>query len=165
MLKNSELVFEGAVIGISPHWGPSRIVDTDIAFQVMDVIKGSFNKPVITLTFSGGSLDGMTFKIGDMHMQAYKEHGIYFVESLQRQQVHPFYGWEQGHFLVKADRSGTDIVTTRTGRVLRAIESVSIPAARGLSTGIALGVQTSDAVDSGAMTLDAFKAGLKRLTQ
>ena len=166
MLKKSELVFEGTVIGITPHWGPSRIVETDVAFEVNDVIKGSLNKPVIVLTFTGGSLDGMTFTIADMQMPAYREHGVYFVESLQRQQVHPFYGWEQGHFLVKANRSGTPIVTTSAGRAVLDIQSERLPGQRALSTGTAFGVRTSGiTIDSSAMTLTAFKAGLRRLNK
>jgi hypothetical protein len=40
------------------------------------------------------------------------EHGIYFVESLERLQVHPLYGWSQGHFIVEHDATGIQRIMT-----------------------------------------------------
>ena len=52
--------------------------------------------------------------ISDMKVPQVGERGIYFVESLERSQVHPLYGWSQGHFIVEMDDTGADrVMTTR----------------------------------------------------
>jgi hypothetical protein len=165
MLKNSQLVFEGTVIGISPHLNPSSSeIETDIAFRVSAVIKGSFSEPVIVLTFSGGTVGTITQRIGDMHMPAYGEHGVYFVESLARKQVHPLYGWDQGHFLVKRNDSGVDIVTTLNSRPVLSLQTAKQDAAKGFSNRIAIGVQiANEATDARALSIEQFKYNLRQI--
>jgi hypothetical protein len=165
MLKNSQLVFEGTVIGISPHLNPSSSeIETDIAFRVSDVIKGSFSEPVIVLTFSGGTVGTITQRIGDMRMPHYGEHGVYFVESLARKQVHPLYGWDQGHFLVKTNDSGVGIVTTLNSRPVLSLQTAKKNPPTGFSSRIAIGVQIADeATDARALSIEQFKYNLRQI--
>jgi hypothetical protein len=167
MLKNSEVVFEATVIGMNPHFeNPGNHIVTDVTFQVIEVIKGNLNKGVVVLSFSGGTVGEMTEVIGDMHIPKYREHGVYFVESLQRKQVHPFYGWDQGHFTVQTTSAGVDLVATRSGKPVHGLQPGKQTATGALSDGVALGIQVSEAnVNSGSITLGEFKSQLRRIAQ
>ena len=46
--------------------------------------------------------------VADMQMPEIGELGIYFVETLSEQQIHPLFGWQQGHYLI--------IINSQTGR-------------------------------------------------
>jgi hypothetical protein len=167
MLKNSELVFEATVTGVNAHFeNPGNHIATDVTFQVIEVIKGNLSKGTVVLSFSGGTIGEMTEVIGDMHIPKYREHGVYFVESLQRKQVHPFYGWDQGHFTVQTTKSGADLVTTRSGHPVQGLQSGKQTAVGALSNGVALGIQVSEAnANSGSLTLGEFKSQLRRIAQ
>jgi len=164
MLKNSELVFEGTVIGINPQRsGPYSRIETQITFRVNDIVKGSFNEPAITLTFLGGTIGPVVQTVADMHMPGYGERGVYFVESLQRKQVHPLYGWEQGHFIVQTAGNGSQIVTSRTGAAVVALQTGSSRVSE-FSNGVAVGVQLAgNSAGSQAMTVGRFKQELRQL--
>jgi hypothetical protein len=165
MLRNSQLVFEGTAIGITPHLNLSASeIETDIAFRVTDIIKGSFSEPVIVLSFSGGTVGTLTQRVGDMHMPEYGERGVYFVESLQRRQVHPLYGWDQGHFLVKTNDSGIDIVTTRNGGPVLSLQTAKANQATGFSSRVAIGVQVANGpTDPRTITIGQFKSDLRQI--
>jgi hypothetical protein len=46
-----------------------------------------------------------------MQMPETGERGIYFVENLNAQQIHPLCGWQQGHCLVISEKqTGQDMV-------------------------------------------------------
>lgn len=103
-VSRSELVFEGTVVSrresISPNTGQPF---TYFTFQIREVIKGSYAESTITLGYMGGTKNGYVLSVTDMRMPEVGEHGIYFVESLSRQQVHPLYGWQQWHLIVYRD--------------------------------------------------------------
>jgi hypothetical protein len=161
------VVFEATVIGLNPHFeSPGNHIATDVTFQVTEVIKGSLAKGTVVLSFSGGTVGDFTEVIGDMHLPKIREHGVYFVESLQRKQVHPFYGWDQGHFTVQTTSSGVDLVSTRSGRPVNALQPGKHTAVGALSNGVALGIQVSESnVSSGSLTLGEFKSQLRRIAQ
>jgi len=48
----------------------------------------------------GGRIGELTLEVSDMRMPEVGERGIYFVETLNEQQIHPLFGWQQGHYLV-----------------------------------------------------------------
>ena len=49
----------------------------------------------------------MTLSVTGLHMPEIRESGVYFVESLTQELVHPLYGWNQGHYVIDS----TNIVT------------------------------------------------------
>ncbi len=115
MLQNSELVFQGEVLSLeSVETGPKQI-HTYVTFRIEDIVKGQYPQGIITLRYLGGTVNNRTLAVSDMILPRPGEHGIYFVESLERRQMHPLYGWSQGHFLVQPDDTGVGLVTTRRG--------------------------------------------------
>ena len=105
-VMESELVFEGVAISthsnISPDTGQPF---TYFTFQILEVIKGTYSQPTITLGYLGGTKNGYVLNVADMILPKIGERGIYFVESLSRQQVHPLYGWQQWHLLIFLDKN------------------------------------------------------------
>ncbi|MDZ7664865.1 MAG: hypothetical protein U5K27_05970 [Desulfotignum sp.] len=102
------------------------------------------------------------------------ERGIYFVESLERMQVHPLYGWSQGHFLVRPDETGTDRVMTSSEEVVTAIiQNISSKQMKSidetvpsLSPGVARGVVLKiEDKDQKALTSDEFKKNLREIME
>jgi len=107
VVQGSQLVFEGKVISKQVRIASNSRPFTYFTFQVLDVIKGAYAAPTIELGYMGGPTpDGLVMQISDMRMPKVGEHGIYFVESINRQQVHPLYGWQQGHYLVVMPQAG-----------------------------------------------------------
>lgn len=104
LAKQSEFVFEGEVRSKSVR--PSAVdgrVCTYFIFSIKDVIKGDYAKPEIELCFAGGTLNGLTMQVSEMTMPTVGETGVYFVDTLGNEPMHPLLGWHQGHFLVKKD--------------------------------------------------------------
>ena len=123
MLNNSDFVFEGQVINVKSRWTNNRNnIHTFITFEIIDVIKGNYKRQQIELSFAGGTVDGVSLNIGNMHFPELGEKGIYFVESLSRTQVNPLYGWSQGHLLIMKDDAGVDRVTTERKKPVMAVE-------------------------------------------
>ncbi len=110
--QGSELIFEGRVLSKETRPSPTGSKPfTYFIFQVIEVIKGSYNNSTIEIGYMGGQLDGNTLKVSGMQMPEVKERGIYFVENLNVQQIHPLCGWQQGHCLVIYDKqTGQDVV-------------------------------------------------------
>jgi hypothetical protein len=110
--QGSELIFEGRVA--SKEIRPSPIEGKPITyftFQIIEVIKGSYTGSNIELGFMGGQLGDLALKVSGMQMPEIGERGIYFVENLSVQQIHPLCGWQQGHCLVISDKqTGKDMV-------------------------------------------------------
>jgi hypothetical protein len=156
MLEAAELVFEGEVTSVSVQAPLNLPPFTRIDFRVLEVIKGHFTSPTLTLDFLGGEVGPKRLAVEEMHYPKLGEHGIYFVESLRRRQVNPLYGWSQGHFLAQPDRFGVLRVLTYDGQP---VTSLSFEAqALGLSRGVAKGVKTRrDALNSAALSLEDFK--------
>jgi hypothetical protein len=165
MLQQSEFVFEGRVMGLRPDQDPSSgIIRTYVSFEILDVLKGEYSSDTIMLSFMGGTVGGATLAVGDMQIPEIDEKGVYFVESLQRRQVHPFYGWSQGHFLVVADEQGVERVLTKARRPVAAMESRPEIQVKGLSGGTAGGVTVTEGdYRTDAMTITDFKQRLSTM--
>ena len=112
MLQQCQFVFEGKVLALEARENSQKRIHTYVTFEILDVIKGEYPGDTLTLSFLGGTVGDVTMGVSDMKVPQVGERGIYFVESLERSQVHPLYGWSQGHFLVQPDGTGMDRVMT-----------------------------------------------------
>ena len=112
VVRQAELIFEGKVLSKQTRPSPLNADPfTYFTFEVMEVIKGSYLEETIELGFMGGTQGDLVLKVRDMHMPEIGERGIYFVETLIMQQVHPLYGWHQGHYIVISNQpAGPDLV-------------------------------------------------------
>ena len=127
MLQDSGLVFEGEVVGIKVREFGNHGIQTQVTFEVVDVIKGELKGKKVTLGFMGGVYGDREITVSEMQMPVMHERGIYFVESPERNLVHPLYGWSQGHLKLLRDRNEVDRVTTATGDPVTGMESPAIP--------------------------------------
>lgn len=112
MLQQSQFVFEGTVTAIEARKNSQKRIHTYVTFEIKDIIKGKYDSNIITLSFLGGTVGDVTMTVSDMRLPQEGEHGIYFVESLERLQVNPLYGWSQGHFIVERDVTGSEKIMT-----------------------------------------------------
>jgi len=150
MLHNSALVFEGQVVGVQVRENGNHAIQTLVTFEILDVIKGNVPGGKLTLGFLGGTVAGRQLSVSNMHMPLMQERGIYFVESPARTQVHPLYGWSQGHLLIEEVADGTGRVFTRSGRPVTGIQQGDGKRSGGLSNGVAWGLLTGDSGDAAA---------------
>ena len=103
----AELIFEGRVVSKESRLSPaSGNPFTYFTFEIIDVVEGSYSNSTIELGFMGGPKGDYVMTVSDMRMPEIGERGIYFVENLSVQQVHPLCGWHQGHYLVLSDPAG-----------------------------------------------------------
>ncbi|MFN8007582.1 MAG: hypothetical protein U0V70_11260 [Terriglobia bacterium] len=166
MTQASELVFEGQVVEVVPKLdvGGGQI-HTLVTFQILDVIKGSYAQPKIALSFLGGTVNGLTLEVSDMHFPVLGEKGIYFVESLGRTQIHPLFGWDQGHFVIKTDSNGVPRVMTRDQRTVTGVASLPRTQVKALSTGVAGGVVISADGKEKGLSVSEFKLKLRDINR
>ena len=167
MLRDSELVFEGRITQLEPRQDPqSKVIRTYVTFEILDVIKGNSATSAVEISFLGGSVNDMTLRVADMSLPKPGVTGIFFVESLTRQQVHPLYGWSQGHIAIVSDSRGVRRVMTNDERPITGIDPQKQRAlpSRMLTTGTARGLLVGSAGRvSDAMTVEAFKLALADL--
>ena len=142
---SSQIIFEGEVVGKTSEFNANQTsIHTYVTFRMVDVVKGTYNQPDITLRFLGGTVGEIGLNVSDSTLPELGETGIYFVESLDRFQVNPLYGMDQGHFLI-LESTGQRIMTTRNGRVITGLMTNVPPSAAGLSDGIARGLSIDEA--------------------
>lgn len=166
MLQVCQFVFEGNVSSIEAKENNSKRIHTFVTYEIQEIIKGDYPIDTITLSFLGGTVNDVTLAVSDMQLPQVGEHGIYFVESLDRLQVHPLYGWNQGHFIVETDNTGTDrIMTSRKqpvtkvefGMPVRQMTSNRLTS-QALSNGVAQGLTLAqEGNDTSGLTLVEFK--------
>ena len=150
LLRNSALVFEGQVVDVQVRENSKHAIQTLVTFEILDVIKGDVPGGKLTLGFLGGTVAGRQLSVSNMHIPLMHEHGIYFVESTARTQVHPFYGWSQGHLLLEEVADGTERVFTRSGRPVTGIQHSDGKRPGDLSSGVARGLVTGDSGEAAA---------------
>ncbi len=145
MANKCELIFEGHVTKSVSRYNQNRNnIHTYVTFEITEIIKGEYNENNLELRFTGGTVDGMTLAVSDMHFPKLGEEGVYFVESLSRKQVSPLYGWSQGHFLVVSDENGSKRVTTQDKRPIKRLETVTTKMGKEFSYGVAKGLILED---------------------
>ncbi len=163
----SELVFEGAVISVQSTLDPDQVgIHTFVTFRVVDVIKGEYLEDELVLRFLGGTVGDIRVEVADSTFPAVGEEGIYFVESLSRFQVNPFYGMDQGHFLILTESRGQQIMMTRSRKIITGFIPEGEAEETELSRGIVQGVE----VDGGSafplgVTAIQFKQKIRELVQ
>lgn len=164
MVTSSEFVFQGRVINTQARFDGVDTIHTYVTMEVQDVLKGTYANRTIELRYLGGTVGDLTLEVADSIPPVMGETGIYFLESLARPQVHPLYGWDQGHFLVI--RNNIDLserIFSRSGKPITGFAGVPAKAI-GLSNGIALGLTASEqARPETAMTLRDFKQKVMEL--
>lgn len=175
MLTGSELVFEGRVLSVESKQTAPKRIHTFVICEIKEIIKGEYPAQTITLRFLGGTVGNQTMAVSDIQVPRDGERGIYFVESLDRNQVHPLYGWSQGHFTVAADDNGTDRVMTSKNQPVTGLcfDAESVQQTNGkkitkaFSTGVATGVTIEqNREETKELTLNEFKQALrKRLSE
>ena len=142
--KSAQIVFEGEVIGVTSDFNANQTaIHTHVTFRVVDVVKGVYDQTEITLRFLGGTVGEISLDVSDSTLPKLGEKGIYFVESLDRFQVNPLYGMDQGHFLI-LESNGQRIVATRNKRVIMGFSPAPRPSDR-LSNGNATGLSLAEA--------------------
>ncbi|HIJ54641.1 MAG TPA: hypothetical protein HPQ03_00805 [Deltaproteobacteria bacterium] len=112
VVNGAELVFEGRVISKETRLSPENGKPfTYYTFEILDVIKGTYGESFLEMGFMGGQWHSLKLEITDMQMPEVGELGIYFVETLDKQQIHPLYGWQQGHYRIIVDpKTGREMV-------------------------------------------------------
>ena len=160
---SSQLIFEGEVVGKTSEFNANQTsIHTYVTFRMVDVVKGTYNEPEITLRFLGGTVGEIGLNVSDSTLPELGETGIYFVESLERFQVNPLYGMDQGHFLV-LESNGQRIMATRNRRVITGLLSDDQPSVEGLSNGIARGLSVNEAGASpSGVTVFQFKQTIRQ---
>lgn len=163
MLQQSQFIFEGTVTAIEARENSQKRIHTYVTFEIKDIIKGEYLGNIITLSFLGGTVGDVTMAVSDMRLPQEGEHGIYFVESLERLQVHPLYGWSQGHFIVERDVTGSERIMTNRRLPITAVmdkmqDEQMIPGKEPIqapSNGVVRDLVVAQ--DKKGMTVDEFK--------
>jgi hypothetical protein len=171
MLEQSQLVFEGTVTAIIAKENSQKRIHTYVTFEVKDIIKGEYPGNTLTLRFLGGTVGDLTLAVSDMRLPQEGEHGIYFVESLERFQVNPLYGWSQGHFIVERDATGSERVMTNRRLPVTGVmadmpdEQMTLAKERiqALSKGVSRDIVVAqEGKDNRGMPVDEFKKALHK---
>ena len=166
MLQDSGLVFAGEVVGITVREFGNHGIQTQVTFEVVDVIKGKLKGKKITLGFMGGVYGDREITVSEMRMPVMHERGIYFVESPERNLVHPLYGWSQGHLKLLRDSNDVDRVTTAIGDPVTGMESTTMKRSGKLSKGAARGLKLGHSRElSTALDKHEFKRQLRARQQ
>lgn len=166
MMDASELVFEGQVVDVvSKLDSDGGHIHTFVTFQISDLIKGKYSQPKIELSFLGGSAGGLTLEVSDMHLPVLGEKGVYFVETLQHRQVHPFCGWDQGHFVIKTYGDGIQRVRTRNQLRIIGIAPAAPRRIQASKDGVAKGVMVSEDSKEKGMSVSEFKTRLRDINR
>lgn len=160
----AEFIFEGRVVDVAARMDDEgRYIWTHVVIEVLDAIKGHHQANQIELKFAGGTANGLTLDVGEMHVPRVGDHGVYFVDSLSRQLVHPLVGWDQGHYRIERTPDGGQRMMTADGRF---IESILPQQAVGgeFSRGIPYGVEVIEPdARLNAMPIGDFKSTVRRL--
>ncbi len=170
MLQQCQFVFEGKVLALDAKENSQKRIHTYATFKIQDIIKGEYSGDTITLSFLGGTVGDVTMSVSDMKVPQVGEHGIYFVESLERSQVNPLYGWSQGHFLVQSDDTGMDrVMTSNEQPVTEVVKDTYVEQMNSiqktdplLSKGVASGVKFAPKDNNNkGLTVEEFKKILR----
>lgn len=163
LATTSELVFEGQVIGIRSE-SHGKKVYTYVTFDVSDILRGKHTQETVELRYLGGTANGVTMSVGDMTLPSYGERGVYFVEKLNGNTVHPLRGWGQGHFIVKQG-SGGDKVYNSLGQAITGVDTgktAQLSSELKINNHTAAGVQTDTGAKQ-ALDLKSFKDAIRGL--
>lgn len=166
LVTNAELIVEGRVVNVEARQDTQTpFIWTHISVEILEVIAGEVGSSRVELAFLGGSIGERALNVEGMTMLEQGERGVFFIESVSRQQVHPLLGWEQGHFRVETAPDGVDEVKTYNRLTVVGIGQVDQQQRRALSKGVARGILTAKqpGPDRRGMQLDAFKVAIREV--
>lgn len=114
VVSGAELIIEGEVLSKETRLSPiNGRPFTYFKIEIIDVIKGDYPDSTIEIGYMGGQVGELTLTVSDMRMPEIAERGIYFVETLGQQQIHPLIGWQQGHYrVIISPQTGQEIVVS-----------------------------------------------------
>jgi hypothetical protein len=124
LVLEAQMVAIGRVTTVESH--PTldhKYAYTYVTVGNLEVLKGSYREPAITLRLDGGLLgDGRTLVIDGMPRFRSGEKVVLFVKG-NGQYACPFVGWWQGLLRVEADnQSGKEVVKTSGGHPIQKID-------------------------------------------
>jgi len=134
VVKGAELIIHGSVLSAETRVSPiSGKPFTYFTIRIDEIIKGDYPFETIEIGYMGGTIGEMTLEVSDMRMPRVDERGIYFIETLGAQQIHPLIGWQQGHYRV--------IVNQDTGREVVVSQQPAESTPRGMMAPQGIGVE------------------------
>lgn len=165
LLTGASLIFHGRVIDRRITRDANDMVMSKVRFEILEVVKGEYEANQIDLTFLGGAIGrGVATVVSGQAIPEIGEEGIYFVESLSRQQINPIYGWDQGRFLIDGNLTEEHVVRSADGRPVTTLILADRPVEMRLSDGVAEGVLTLEEQPSARpLTPEEFKMRLREL--
>ena len=76
MSTDSQLIFEGEVIGMTSDFNGNQTgIHTYVTFRVVDVVKGTYNQPEITLRFLGGTVGEISLDVSESTLPGVRAEG------------------------------------------------------------------------------------------
>jgi hypothetical protein len=124
LVLEAHMVAIGRVTTVESHpTQDHKYAYTYVTVSNLEVLKGSYREPAITLRLDGGQLgDGRTLVIDGMPRFRAGEKVVLFVKG-NGQYACPFVGWWQGLLRVEADnQSGKEVVKTSGGHPIQKID-------------------------------------------
>lgn len=165
LAKNSALIFEGQVLTKRCELQPDNSIITRIQFQVIDIIKGPAVGATLELIFAGGEVGNRVDFIAGIRYPDVQEHGIYFVQGLDKRYFNPLLGWSQGHFLIKPTLDQQLRIHTAQGQAVKDFAPTLLPSmTQKISRGVASGV-TPTIIPTQALGVAEFKQRIRVLLQ
>ena len=141
--EKAESVLHGRVVASRSEWtADGKSIVTHVTVEVLDNMKGSAPQQV-TLTFTGGTVDGVSLTLSGLRMPSLGDEGIYFIEGMNRGLDCPILGWNQGHFRIR-NEGGERRVFTADGRAVTGLDPSVPQTTRQFSEEIARGVRTAE---------------------
>ena len=167
LVGSSQLIFHGVVVAsTSRRVATAPGIVTDVEFEVLEAYKGKAGGDRIVLQFAGGVVDGRGVQVQGLQLPAAGERGVYFVEQTARPQIHPLYGWDQGHYRVERRANGPARVYTNRGLAVTAARSAPGPTGVRLSEGLPLGITAKPgAGPESALSLAEFAATIRAVAE
>lgn len=111
LVAQSPLIFTGTVTGwrIDTSDGMDH---TYVTFRIEDLIKGSAPS-TLELRFLGADLQGVPLHVEGQFIPVPGTRGVFFVATVDNNQVNPLTGWHQGFFPLMQDGNGDDFLDMR----------------------------------------------------
>ena len=167
LLQNSQLVIHGHVTDAWTSYDTQRdTVFTNVRIVVEETVKGDLSDDHVVIRFEGGTHGNKTVSIGGMVLPIPGEEGVYFIENLSRVQVNPFYGWNQGRYVVRyADDGREKEIMTSDLRPVYSIAAASRKNSVAFSKGVPAGVDTVENSSKQPMTVGEFTSALRQIME
>ena len=125
---NTTFIFQGRVLSKETRPSPQdNRPYTYFTFEIVEVIKGTYPNKQIEIGFAGGTINGMTLSVTGLLMPDLQESGVYFVETLTREQIHPLYGWSQGHYIIDSKNHVSNVQQVSPGTIASRQALVTAP--------------------------------------